>query len=83
MTEIIHFPTSPSIAIRKAEADQIELLDRIAFSHSLMVRAAKLVADDSLKHDAVTRHLLGCANDWLRMFEQTIDMIELEKAEVA
>ena len=82
MTDLIHFPTT-NIAIKKAHIDQTHLLDMIADSHDLMTRASRLVADDAFKTTPEGRDLLGRAADWMRLFEQTVALMELEKAEVA
>lgn len=75
--------TSPSIAYRKADADQIYLLDLFVDGHELMDRASKLVADDVVKSTPQLRALVGNAADWMRLFEQTIEQLEQEIKDAA
>jgi hypothetical protein len=80
MNTVLAF-TAPNIARQKADADQIDLLDMIVDSHALMSKAALLVSDDVVKSTPELRDLLGRAADWMRLFQQTVEMLEQEVGE--
>lgn len=83
MTDVIHFPTSPSIAVRKADADQIDLLDTCVEGHELLNQVSAIVADDIVKSTPARREILGRLADWMRLFKQDLAALEHEIKDAA